>query len=127
VVLTRRRAYVFAAGSRGNGELNDLFNSAVKPENKTDAYCKVGIEKNGWKFARKEDVVQLQSVDILAWETYRYMRDCVMPETKKQMRASFRSIVEAPSMNRFFNKKNSERDCTKSKKPGILRIAMKSA
>ena len=110
--------YVFAAGSRGNGELNDLFNSAVTPENKTDAYFKVGIEKNGWRFARKEDVVQLQSADILAWETYRHMRDCVLAENKKQMRASFKSMVEVPSMNRFFNKKTLKEIVEKARSNG---------
>ena len=96
--------YVFAAGSQGNGELNDLFNSALTPENRADALLKVGIRKNGWTFARKEDVVQLQSADILAWETYKHMKDCVLGEPKKQMRASFKSMVEVPSMNRFFNR-----------------------
>jgi hypothetical protein len=97
--------YVFAAGSKGNGELNDLFISAVGPENRADAYLKVGIKKNGWTFARKEDAVALQSADILAWETYKHMKDSVLARNKKQMRASFKSMVEAPSMNRFFNKK----------------------
>jgi len=57
--------YVFAAGSEGNGELNDLFKSAITQENRRDAYLKVGLKKSGWTFARKEDVVQLQSADIL--------------------------------------------------------------
>jgi len=110
--------YVFAAGSKGNGELNDLFNSAITPENKKDAYFKVGIKRNGWKFTRKEDVVELQSADILAWETYRHMRDCVLAENKKQMRASFKSMVEVPSMNRFFNKKTLREIVEKARNKG---------
>jgi hypothetical protein len=115
--------YVFAAGSKGNGELNDLFISAVGPENRADAYLKVGIKKNGWTFARKEDAVALQSADILAWETYKHMKDSVLARNKKQMRASFKSMVEAPSMNRFFNKKTLREIVEKARSRGHWRVA----
>ena len=96
--------YVFAAGTKGNGEINSLFIDAVKQEVRADAYLKVGIKKGGWTFASKEDVLQLQASDILAWETHKYMKDSVLNENKKEMRGSFRSIVDAPTMNRFFHK-----------------------
>jgi hypothetical protein len=95
--------YVFDRLSEGKGEIDEMFNIYVSGQD--DALRRYGIYKDCWSFQDKAQVVQLQAADVWAYENFRYMRDCFIPEDetklKKMPRRSYRALRESPVQVRY--------------------------
>ena len=70
--------YVFDQMSRGKGEIMNLMNDLLSH----DLAPSIGLERGGFSFRDRADELPLQSADTLAWNGYRYMRDCQLPSLR---------------------------------------------
>jgi hypothetical protein len=102
---TQPMNYVFDRMGKGKGEINKMFEVALGGGE--DALRDLGIYKDGWSFADKSGVVELQGADICAWETFRYMTSVFMrPKDKQQpMRWSFGLLYKEPLLLACHNEK----------------------
>jgi len=95
--------YVFDRQSEGKGDINEMFRIYVS--GKEDALRRYGIYEDCWSFQDKAQVVQLQAADIWAYENFRYMRDCFIPEDlsklRKLPRRSYRELRGSPVQVRY--------------------------
>jgi hypothetical protein len=90
--------FIFDQMGKGKNEINDLFDDLIA--NKLAHHF--GIEPRGWSFQNRRVIVQLQSADILAWESNRYMREHQF--TCKIARKSFLSLINQVDIKtRFFD------------------------
>lgn len=89
--------YVFDQMSKGKGEINAVFEEALK-EGEEKALLH-GIYKGGWSFQDKAQVTPLQASDILAWESLRYVQKVYLPEprSKEAPRKSYIALTEGPT------------------------------
>jgi hypothetical protein len=89
--LTAPMAYVFEKGTRGaTGELIDALTKYAKTQ--ADALRRYGLETSGFSFQKKDDAVQLQAADILAWETCHQMRNVVFAASPRTRRKSYSEL-----------------------------------
>jgi hypothetical protein len=97
--------YVFDRLSKGKGEIDAQMEIAAGGLD--DGCRQYGISKDGWGYDDKSVVTQLQAADIWAWENYKYMVDCFLPETseKKQVRKSYGELLKIPRIVRYHNRK----------------------
>ena len=104
--LTEPFDYVFESGTKGNGEIMNIFERISRDGPVQDAF---GLFPDGYSFQSKLRVPQLQTADILAWESYRHMLNSVVP-TGGPARAKRRSFQELVRDNHvkasFFHSKN---------------------
>jgi hypothetical protein len=85
--------FVFDRMSKGRGEIDAVFELALK-EGEEKALRENAIQKNGWSFANKAEVLPLQAADILAWETLRYMQKVYLATEKESVRKSYKELIE---------------------------------
>ena len=74
---TQPMRYVFDRMSQGKGEIMAIMDTAM--EFPSDCLKKYGVVKGGYSFEDKRAFKPLQAADMLAWETYNYMRTVVIP------------------------------------------------
>jgi hypothetical protein len=102
--------YVFDRQSEGKGDIDEMFRIYVS--GKDDALQRYGIYADCWSFQDKAQVVQLQAADIWAYENFRYMRDCHIPEDstklKKPPRHSYTALRKSPVQVRYHGKRSLE-------------------
>jgi len=102
--------YVFDRLSKGKGEIDEMFRIYVS--GKEDALYRYGVYPDCWSFQDKAQIVQLQAADIWAYENFRYMRDCFIPEDlaklKKVPRRSYRELRASPVQVRYHIKRTLE-------------------
>jgi hypothetical protein len=107
---TERVQYVFDRVSEGKGDIDAMFN--IYASGGTDALHRYGIFEDCWSFQNKADVVQLQAADIWAYESFRYMRDCLIPEKlhgiKTKPRGSYTALRGSPIVVRYHLKHSLE-------------------
>ena len=99
--------YIFDQMTKGKHEIVDVFE---------DVWVRglgehFGIEapSSGLAFQDKRRFLPLQPTDILAWESYCYIRDCQLPKEsdRQKPRVSFESLIKKPNPStRFFDKTN---------------------
>ena len=102
--------YVFDRQTEGKGDIDEMFRIYVS--GKGDALRRYGIYPDCWSFQDKAQVVQLQAADIWAYENFRYMRDCFIPEDltklKQLPRRSYIALKESPVQVRYHVKRTLE-------------------
>lgn len=102
--FTSPMEYVFEDGTRGaTGELLNTLTKYVKTQK--DALERYGLERNGFSFKKKEDAVELQAADILAWETCHQMKHVVFSKTPKISRKSYSELRRGYHAEVFFIKR----------------------
>lgn len=104
--LTEPFDYVFESGTKGSGEIMKIFDEASCH---TEVQSAFGMIPGGYSFQPKRKVIQLQSADILAWESYRHMRDSVVPTgaPAPAKRKSFQELLKGKHVQAgFFNENN---------------------
>jgi hypothetical protein len=102
---TEPMRWVFASGTDGNHEIDEVFLSLRKNPEAKQAF---GIPRTGCSFEDAQRVIPLQAPDILAWESLWHMRNSVLPNegATRAKRGSFRSLLESPCETGFFHKRN---------------------
>ncbi len=90
--------YVFDQMGKGKHEIVSLFEDIAERE----MAASFGIEPNGYSFANRKLVVQLQAADILAWEANKYAKDHHAADLPA--RRSFQSMADNIEIKtRFFD------------------------
>lgn len=90
-------SYVFDRMSKGKGEIINIFDTAME-QGRGAELIDFGIAKDGWSFADKAGIVQLQGADICAWETLRFLTHTFLrPKLQQQpMRKSLATLYKNP-------------------------------
>jgi hypothetical protein len=85
--------FVFDRMSKGAGEINAIFEQALKEgDEKALAH---GISREvGWSFENKSKFIPLQAADILAWEALYHMRRVFLAHSQTARRKSFQALSE---------------------------------
>jgi len=78
-------SYVFDQMGKGKNEINRFFEDMVG----NNLTIHFGIEESGWSFQDRRQELPLQAADMLAWESYKYIRD----QQPENARRSFQSIL----------------------------------
>jgi hypothetical protein len=87
--------FVFDQLSKGKGEINQVFEAALK-EGAEKALLHGVSRDAGWSFQSKAKILPLQAADILAWESLHYMQKVFLPEEKEKPRKSYLALLEKP-------------------------------
>jgi hypothetical protein len=103
--LTVPMQYVFESGTRGaTGEVLNTLTKYAKTQK--DALERYGLESKGFSFKKKDDAVQLQAADILAWETCHQMRNVVFGSNPKIPRKSYSELRRGYHAEVYFIKRH---------------------
>jgi len=97
--------YVFECGAEGQAEVNEAFREIYEDTDLRERY-----HLEGWSFADKRNVVQLQAADLLAYESFKHMDNRIVGGVKRDMRKSLYDLLRqsggTPHYSNYWRKEN---------------------
>jgi len=80
--------YVFEEGAHGRKQVERMFKTLGK-----DKHWGAKLLLGGWSFAKKENVVQLQTADILVYEVYKHVTNRIVDGERREIRKSVKRLI----------------------------------